>query len=67
MGFAKDAVTWVVTPFNNAIQPGPKDFDIYLTQVSYSPERAQAVDLSDGYYDVAQSVVALKDNKIAEA
>jgi polar amino acid transport system substrate-binding protein len=65
MGFAKDAVTWVVTPFNNAIQPGPKDFDIYLTQVSYSPERAQAVDLSDGYNDVAQALVALKDNKVS--
>ena len=65
MGFAHDAVTWVPTPFNNAVQPGPKDFDIYLTQVSYSPERAQAVDLSDGYYNVAQSIVALKSNKIA--
>jgi polar amino acid transport system substrate-binding protein len=67
MGFAADKVTWIPTPFNNAIQPGPKDFDIYLTQVSYSPERAQAADLSDGYYNVAQSVVGLKDNKIAKA
>ncbi len=67
MGFAKDKTTWVVTPFTNAIQPGPKDFDIYLTQVSYSAERAQAVDLSDGYYDVAQSVVALKSSKLAAA
>jgi polar amino acid transport system substrate-binding protein len=67
LGFAADKVTWIPTPFNNAIQPGPKDFDIYLTQVSYSPERAQAADLSDGYYNVAQSVVALKDNKIAKA
>ncbi len=67
MGFAKDKVAWIPTLFNNAIAPGPKDFDIYLTQVSYSPERAQAVDLSDGYYNVAQSVVALKDNKIAKA
>ena len=65
MGFTKDTTTWVVTPFTNATQPGPKDFDIYLTQVSYSDERAQAVDLSDGYYDVAQSVVALKDSPLA--
>ncbi|OGO57628.1 MAG: hypothetical protein A2V85_13960 [Chloroflexi bacterium RBG_16_72_14] len=65
LGFAKDTTTWIVTTFNNAIQPGPKDFDIYLTQVSYSDERAQAVDLSDGYYDVAQSVVALKDSPLA--
>ena len=67
MGFAPEQVSWVAVPFNNAIAPGPKDFDIYLTQVSYSPERAQAVDLSDGYYNVAQSVVGLKDTKIAKA
>jgi len=65
MGFAAADVTWVVTPFNNAIQPGPKDFDLYLTQVSYSADRAQAIDLSDGYYDVAQSVVALKGSPLA--
>jgi polar amino acid transport system substrate-binding protein len=34
LGYTEDQVTWVVTPFNNAIQPGPKDFDLYLTQVS---------------------------------
>jgi polar amino acid transport system substrate-binding protein len=66
LGFVGDTVKWVATPFNNAIQPGPKDFDMYLTQVSYSPERAQAVDLSDGYYDVAQAVVAAKDSKLAK-
>jgi polar amino acid transport system substrate-binding protein len=66
LGYIGDTVTWVVTPFNNAIQPGPKDFDIYLTQVSYSPERAEAVDLSEGYYDVAQAVVAAKDSDLAK-
>lgn len=66
LGYVGDTVTWVVTPFNNAIQPGPKDFDIYLTQVSYSPERAEAVDLSDGYYDVAQAVVAAKDSDLSK-
>jgi polar amino acid transport system substrate-binding protein len=66
LGFVGDTVKWVATPFNNAIQPGPKDFDMYLTQVSYSPERAQAVDLSDGYYDVAQAVVAAKDSDLSK-
>ena len=66
LGFVGDTVTWVVAPFNNAIAPGPKDFDIYLTQVSYNAERAQAVDLSDGYYDVAQAVVAAKDSDALE-
>jgi ABC-type amino acid transport/signal transduction systems, periplasmic component/domain len=65
MGFTKDQVAWVVTPFNNAIQPGAKDFDLYLQEVSYTAARAQAVDLTDGYYDVAQAVVSLKGSKIA--
>jgi len=67
MGFAKDAVTWIYTGFNNAIAPGPKDFDLYITQVSYSPERAQAVDISDGYYDLTQSLVVPAKSKFAKA
>jgi polar amino acid transport system substrate-binding protein len=66
LGYIGDTVTWIPVPFNNAIQPGPKDFDIYLTQVSYTADRAQAVDLSDGYYDVAQAVVAAKGSKLAK-
>ena len=65
LGFTEEQVAWVPVPFNNAIQPGPKDFDLYLTQVSYSAERAQAVDLSDGYFDLNQAVVSLADNPIA--
>jgi polar amino acid transport system substrate-binding protein len=64
LGYTEDQVTWVVTPFNNAIQPGPKDFDLYLTQVSYSDERAQAVDLSEGYFDLNQSVVGVAGTPI---
>jgi polar amino acid transport system substrate-binding protein len=66
LGFAKEEVTWIPVPFNNAIQPGDKDFDIYLTQVSFSEERTQAVDLSDGYFDLNQAVVGLADSDIAE-
>jgi len=66
LGFAKEEVTWTPVPFNNAIQPGDKAFDLYLTQVSFSAERAQAVDLSDGYFDLNQAVVSLADNPIAK-
>ena len=66
LGFVGDTVTWVAAPFNNAIGPGAKDFDIYLSQVSFSDERAQAVDLSDGYYDVAQAVVAREGQQALE-
>jgi polar amino acid transport system substrate-binding protein len=67
LGIAKDKVTWIVVPFTNSFAPGAKDFDFYITQVSYKPERAEAADLSEGYYTVLQSVVALKDSPLAGA
>ena len=67
MGFTNAEVEWTVVPFNNSFKPGPKDFDFDINQISYTPKRAEAVDFSDSYYDVNQSVVALKDSKIANA
>jgi polar amino acid transport system substrate-binding protein len=67
LGFAKADVVWVVVPFDNSFAPGAKTFDIDVNQVSYKAERAQAVDLSDGYYTLNQSIVSLKDNGIASA
>ncbi len=66
MGFTADQVAWTVVPFDNSYQPGPKPFDFYIAQVSYTDARAKAVDMSDGYYFVAQSVVTLKDNPVAK-
>jgi polar amino acid transport system substrate-binding protein len=67
LGFSKSEVAWVAVPFNNVIQPGPKAFDFDVNQVSFSTERAQAVDLSDGYFGNNQAVVAFKNNAIASA
>jgi polar amino acid transport system substrate-binding protein len=67
LGFAQADVAWTVVPFDNSFAPGAKAFDFYLAQVSYTADRASAVDLSDGYYFVNQSVVALKSNPIASA
>jgi len=67
MGFTNAEVEWTVVPFNNSFKPGPKDFDFDINQISYTPKRAEVVDFSDSYYDVNQSVVALKDSKIANA
>jgi polar amino acid transport system substrate-binding protein len=65
LGFSKAQVKWTVTPFNNSFRPGKKPFDFYITQVSYTPERAKAVDFSKGYYFVNQSLVARKGKPIA--
>jgi polar amino acid transport system substrate-binding protein len=67
LGFAEDAVEWTVVPFDNAIAPGEKPFDIDINQVSFDPARAEAVDLSDGYYFNNQSVVVFPDTPIAAA
>ena len=65
LGFAKADVVWVVVPFDNSFAPGDKAFDIDINQVSYKAERTAAADLSDGYYTLNQSIVALKANGLA--
>jgi polar amino acid transport system substrate-binding protein len=67
LGFEKADVAWVVVPFANSYAPGPKAFDFDVNQVSYTADRAQAVDLSDGYYFGNQSLVTLKGNKFESA
>jgi polar amino acid transport system substrate-binding protein len=65
LGFTKDQVVWVYTPFNKAIAPGKKSFDFDINQISYSPQRAKVVGFSAGYYNVNQSIVGLKGKPIA--
>ena len=67
MGYSKDQVVWQVTPFSQSYAPGPKKFDFFINQVSYTPERAKNVDFSKSYYTVTQAVVALKGTPIAKA
>ena len=67
LGFSDDQVAWVVVPFDNAFRPGPKSFDFDVNQISYLPERDEAVDFSDSYYDVEQAVVTLGDSEFANA
>lgn len=67
LGFTKDEVVWVVVPFANSYAPGAKTFDFDINQISFTAERAQAVDMSDGYYLVNQAIVALKANAASGA
>jgi polar amino acid transport system substrate-binding protein len=66
LGFTDDQVVWVAADFNTAIQPGDKTFDLYLAEVSYSADRATAVDLSDGYFDLNQAVVGVAGSAISK-
>ena len=57
MGFAKGDVTWVRTSFDEAIQPGAKNFDFNMQQYSITPEREEMVDFSLPYYTSAMAVL----------
>lgn len=57
MGFAADEVVWTRTSFDQAIQPGAKDFDVNLQQYSITADRDKVVDFSAPYYAAAMAVV----------
>ncbi len=59
MGYEGDAVTWVRAGFDEAIQPGTKNFDMNIQQFSITPERDETVDFSLPYYTGNQALVAL--------
>ena len=57
MGFSDDQVVWVRSSFDQAIQPGAKDFDFNLQQFSITEEREEVVDFSAPYYSAAMAVL----------
>jgi len=57
MGFDADGVTWVRTSFDEAIQPGAKNFDINMQQYSITPEREEMVDFSQPYFTSPMAVL----------
>lgn len=67
IGFSKAEVEWVYVPFLKSFAPGPKSFDVFINQVSISPERAKNVNFSSSYYNLTQSVVGIKGTPIAKA
>ncbi|WP_369374818.1 ABC transporter substrate-binding protein [Promicromonospora sp. Populi] len=67
MGFAPADVEWVRTTFDEAIAPGPKDFDLNLQQFSVTDERRAAVDFSTPYYVTTQVVITVEDSPAASA
>ena len=67
LGFAAEDVVWVRTGFEEAIAPGPKDFDFNLQQYSISDERAESVDFSSPYYAAGQAVITVEGSAAADA
>lgn len=67
MGFASSEIEFVPVKFGKSFAPGDKEFDVNLQQVSFKPQRAEAVDFSDSYYDVNQALVSVKGSAIENA
>jgi polar amino acid transport system substrate-binding protein len=67
LGYAEADVDWIVVPFTNSFAPGPKDFDVFIGQVTFNEERTQGADLSEGYYFGNQTVVVMEDSEFATA
>jgi polar amino acid transport system substrate-binding protein len=64
MGFTDDQVVFVRTGFDEAIAPGPKDWDFNIQQYSIIPTRDEVVDFSDPYYTTRQALVSLPDSVV---
>ena len=67
LGFSNENVTWVRTTFDEAIQPGAKNFDFNLQQYSITDERKKTVSFSDPYYTSNQAIVGFPDSAAAGA
>jgi polar amino acid transport system substrate-binding protein len=67
LGFAKGQVDWRHVPFAQSYRPGDKNFDFYMAQVSFTPERERVVDFSNAYYFVNQALVGRRGTPIARA
>jgi len=67
LGLADTDVVWTRTGFNEAIAPGPKDWDFNIQQYSITSDRDEIVDFSDPYYVTQQSLVVYPDSPYASA
>lgn len=67
MGFTEDQVVWTRVGFDEAIAPGPKDFDVNVQQYSITEERDEVVDFSAPYYVTQQALVAYADSDVVNA
>ena len=65
LGYADKDVVWVRTTFDEAIAPGPKNFDFNLQQYSITADRKKNVDFSSPYYSTTQTVITVKGSKAA--
>lgn len=67
MGFAREDVVWVQTTFDQAIAPGPKNYDFNIQQISVTEARAEVVTFSRVYYQPDKAIVLLPGSPVEKA
>ena len=67
LGYTNENIVWVRTGFDEAVQPGAKNFDFNLQQYSITDERKATVSFSEPYYSTNQAVVGFADSPVASA
>jgi polar amino acid transport system substrate-binding protein len=65
LGYTPAQIKYSTETFDQAISPGPKNFDFDLDEFSITPKRATVVDFSAPYYDVTQAVVTTAGSNAA--
>jgi polar amino acid transport system substrate-binding protein len=67
LGYGEADVAWVRTGFDEAIAPGPKEYDFNIQQFSVTEEREEVVDFSMVYYQPQKAVIALPGSLVEDA
>ncbi|GAA2018575.1 amino acid ABC transporter substrate-binding protein [Nakamurella flavida] len=67
LGYTRDQVAWTRVAFNQALAGTGESFDADVNQFTITPERAQVVDFSSGYYDLTQTVITVAGSPISGA
>jgi polar amino acid transport system substrate-binding protein len=67
LGYDATDVAWVRTGFDEAIAPGPKEYDFNIQQFSVTEEREEVVDFSIVYYQPQKAVIALPGSLVEDA
>ena len=60
-------VKWVNIAFDQLYAPGPKQWDVGVSEITITKERDQAVDFSAPYFDANQGILVRADSKYAGA
>ncbi len=67
LGVAPHNVKWTTVPFASSYAAGKKNFDFDINEVVATPARAADVTFSSSYYNLTQSLVAMKSDAIVRA